>query len=229
MAVNGEFDFKFHIFDDYHNKNVPYEGRHRMLSKKLITVLSDISIDFVDLSPCNMIFNMEELLAYEESLVADGWEGMIGRKPEGFYKYGRATANEGLLLKFKQFEDDEAIIIGYEELDHNENEAFLDERGQTKRSSHKENKVAGGVLGALLLDWNGVQFKVGTGFDADQRAQIWNNSEEFMGRSVTFKYKGTGPNGKPLIASFKAFRDDLPSKEVPPTKSDDNPQGGFSF
>lgn len=212
MSVNGEFDFTYHIFDEYTCKNVPYRDRHHMLSKMLDSAKPMRNFVLVDNHWCD---NEKELFDYEDKLVADGWEGAIARKPTGFYKYGRATVNEGLLMKIKRFEDAEAVIIGYEELEHNENEAFLDERGQTKRSSHKANKVSGGVLGALLLDWNGVQFKVGTGFDAAQREYIWGSREKFMGNNVTFKYKGLGPNGKPLISSFKAFRNKIDIEHKP--------------
>jgi DNA ligase-1 len=217
MAVHGEFDFTFHVFDDFSPKNLPYTKRHESLTQRLDPAKFKRELPFVELVENRFVNDLTGLSMLEEDLVMNGWEGMIGRKPTGFYKYGRATTNEGLLLKFKRFEDAEAVIIGYEELEHNENEATIDARGLTKRSSHKENKVAGGVLGALLLDWNGIQFKVGTGFDEDQRREIWTNSEEFMGRTVTFKYKGTGPNGKPLIAAFKSFRDDidLPKPEQP--------------
>lgn len=224
MSVEGEFEFKYHVFDEYTSKDLPYEKRHEMLRKLLTPVMGDV-IDYVSLVRNKMLLDMDDLNLYEEELVRQGWEGMIGRKPSGFYKYGRATVNEGLLLKFKRFEDAEAVIIGYEELEHNENEAFRDERGQQKRSSHKENKVPGQTLGALLLKWGDIEFKVGTGFDEEQRREIWTNSEEFMGRTVTFKYKGTGPNGKPLIASFKSFRDDVAAEPV--VKRPTEIQGSF--
>ena len=211
MAVHTEFDFRYHVFDDYVAKNLPYTSRHRFLMQKLASVMGEM-YDFVELVQNREVNDLVGLQMLEEDLVTFGWEGMIGRKPTGFYKYGRATANEGLLLKFKRFEDDEAVVIGFEELEHNENEATIDARGLTKRSSHMENKVAGATLGALILRWNDVEFKVGTGFDAEQRQEIWNDQAGTLGRTVTFKYKGTGPNGKPLIAAFRSFRDDMPVK-----------------
>lgn len=210
MSADGEPDFKFHIFDNFHYKSVPYTKRHEFILKMLVPIrempLFEGWVDPVQNFFCE---NMSELEWYEDGLVQRGWEGAISRKPDSFYKYGRATTREGILLKIKRFEDDEAVIIGFEELDHNENEAFLDERGLQKRTSHKENKVAGNMLGALVLDWNGIEFKVGTGFDEDLRKEIWMNQGKYLGRMVTFKYKGTGPNSKPLIASFKSFRDDV--------------------
>jgi DNA ligase-1 len=216
MSVEGSPQFVFHVFDNFMMRNTPYFQRHFETRPKIIRDDRIPITPWIDLVSNKMCDDMDDLMTYEEHLVANGWEGMIARDPRGLYKFGRATVNEGLLLKFKRFLDDEAVIIGFEELEHNENDPEIDERGLQKRSSHKDGKVAGGVLGALILSWAGVEFKVGSGFDAAQREELWQDRENLKGKVVTFKYKGTGPNGKPLIPSFRAIRyDSNPPRPAP--------------
>jgi DNA ligase 1 len=215
MRVDGMPDFQYYVFDDYCMKSIAYERRHSLIIQRIgyRTGIHEIVTNYVT-------EDLKSTYEYEEHLVANGWEGMIGRDPNGRYKYGRSTVNEGLLLKFKRFTDDEGVVIGFEELEHNLNEAEFDERGLSKRSSHKDGKVSGGVLGALIISWNNVEFKIGTGFDAIFRKTIWDNKSKYLGQSVTFKYKGVGPNGKPLLPAFKAFRTDLGSKRTIQTQPD---------
>ena len=206
MAVNGRPEFVFHVFDRHDSDDV-YMDRYDFISR----FVGHLSVPYLEYAPNRLATSVDQLNDYEEELVSGGWEGMIGRKPDGLYKMGRSTRREGLLLKFKRFQDSEGVVVGYEELERNHNEAELDERGLQKRSSHKDGKVAGGILGALILRWNDVEFKVGSGFDEEQRVNLWNARDSLLGHTVTFKYKGLGPNGKPLIASFKAFRYDVPA------------------
>ena len=79
------------------------------------------------------------------------------------------------LLKVKRFEDGEAGILAVEEQMHNGNEATTNELGRTQRSSHKENKVPMGTLGALVCKdvETGIQFNIGTGFTDEVRQQLW--------------------------------------------------------
>lgn len=149
---------------------------------------------------------LSDLELFEDSTVLLGHEGVMVRSVRGHYKHGRSTVKEGLLLKLKRFSDDEAVITGFEERMHNGNEAFTNELGRTARSSDQAGMVPMDTLGALVLDWKGVEFKLGTGFDDDLRQEIWNNRPEYLGGAVTFNFKGIGSNGRPLIASFKAFR-----------------------
>jgi DNA ligase-1 len=201
MTADGEPDFKYHTFDHVEVPSDPYELRHSRLVGGYIvenTILPDFAA----------------LMAFEEALVVDGWEGVILRKIGSPYKFGRSTAKEGTLLKMKRFYDDEATVIGFVEKQTNTNEQTRDERGYAKRSKAKAGMVPGGVLGALQMRWaSGVEFELGSGFDAEQRQRIWDNQPEYAGRQVTFKYQRVGPNGAPLLPIFKCFRPELDKHE----------------
>src|SRR5690606_28483163 len=55
-----------------------------------------------------------DVLDYESTCLARGYEGVMLRDPDGPYKFGRSTLREGTLLKLKRFEDAEAVVIGFE-------------------------------------------------------------------------------------------------------------------
>ena len=61
--------------------------------------------------PQVLVHNEEELRAFEEKCLAEGYEGAMVRSLEGPYKCGRSTVKEGYLLKVKRFEDGEAEIL----------------------------------------------------------------------------------------------------------------------
>jgi DNA ligase 1 len=167
--------------------------------------------------PHQIVDNLEELLAYEEQVLESGYEGVMIRSLQGPYKFGRSSANEGYLLKLKRFEDGEAVIIGTEELEHNDNVATKDAFGRTERSNHKAGMRGAGVLGALVVrgvggTYDGVEFNIGSGFTgaADpngERAKLWRQRDSLVGKVVKFKYFPIGSKDKPRFPTFLGFRD----------------------
>jgi DNA ligase-1 len=134
------------------------------------------------------------------------------RDPHGLYKFGRATAKSGELLKIKRFVDDEAVVVGVEELMHNENEAKTNALGRTERSTAKAGLRGAGTLGKLIVRrQDGVEFGIGTGFTAQQRADLWDHRRRrgpLVGKLVTYKhFANAGVKDAPRFPVFKAFRD----------------------
>lgn len=138
-----------------------------------------------------IIWTPEELKMYEESQLRLGFEGVIVRSPNGPYKHGRSTLKEGYMLKIKRFTDSEGFIIGYTQMFKNLNAPFIGELGQTKRTSHQENKVPLPMMGALLIkDINtGMECELGTGFTEDERAYLWRVRDELVRAKELVKYK----------------------------------------
>jgi len=149
--------------------------------------------------------NADEVMAYHQQALADGYEGLILRDPAGRYKQGRSTLNEQGMLKVKMFDDSEAEILGFVELMHNANEATVSEIGLTKRSSHKANKVGTGKMGALKVRdiKTGVEFEIGTGFTDFDRCSQW---EHHIGKIVKYKFFPGGVKDKPRFPVFLGFR-----------------------
>lgn len=201
MSRDGEPEFVLHLFDCFTDPSLSYMAR-----RNCIPIITQ---KFLDIAPWGLVGDLNELRNYEERLINEGWEGVIIRDLSAPYKFGRSTAKEGALLKLKRFYDDEARIIDFTELCHNDNELTKDEFGLAKRSMHKANKRPAGKLGALVVrrHLDSPPFEIGTGFTDEQRVSLWNRRSELRGTYVSFKYQRDGPNGVPLLPVFKAFRD----------------------
>ena len=145
-------------------------------------------------------------MASHEAMVAQGHEGLVLRDPEGLYKQGRSTLGEQGMIKVKMFSDSEAMILDTVELMHNDNEATVSEIGLTKRSSHKANKRASGMMGALQVRdiHSGVGFEIGTGFTEAERRAHWP-----LGAIVKYKFFAYGVKDKPRHPVFLGFRDPI--------------------
>lgn len=193
MSQSGTPDFTFNVFDDHSFPGRPFMERSQAVQSDVI------SLDHprVKLVNQELICTPDELKECLGDYLCKGYEGVIVRDPQAPYKYGRSTLNQGWMLKLKPFHDDEATVIGFEELMHN-----LD------TSSHKlENQVPGNKLGALVVEWQGKEFKLGTGFDNEQRERYWRDRDSLLGSKATFKYQELSRYGIPRIPVFKGFRD----------------------
>lgn len=207
MSQDGSPDFKFYVFDYYTMPDRAYSQRLHDLQSWFNSNPQDRCV----LLEQRLVNNEEELLQFEGEMLAQGFEGLILRKPEGIYKHGRSTAREGYLLKLKRFTDGEAKIVGFEELMHNANEAQLDELGHTKRSSHQENLVPMDTLGALQVEdcVTGIAFKIGTGYTAIHRKQIWQQRDRLVGAIVKYKHFEIGVKDAPRFPVWLGFRDPI--------------------
>lgn len=158
--------------------------------------------------PHILIDDEHELLRIEDKCLEEGYEGLMIRDPKGLYKYGRSTVREGALLKMKRRSQSEALVIGFQEQMHNANEAKLDNLGYTERSSHQANLVPTGVLGALEVrdTTSGVEFNIGTGFTAADRAEIWRKRQEYIGSVCTYEFLPVGVKDKPRHPVFLGWR-----------------------
>jgi DNA ligase 1 len=207
-------DFRFYAFDLW-NSQEGFLYRHDALTEIVVMTGIKRSCTWLRLVQNKYLEDLEALNAYEAHIVELGNEGVVVRGPDSFYKFGRGSKSKGDLLKVKRFSDAEAEVIGaYEEM-HNANEATTNALGRTERSSHKENKIGKGTLGGfyvkLLKDEGtmkaGVEFKIGTGFDASERANMWTDHEFYIGKIVKFKFFEIGVKDKPRHPVFLGFRD----------------------
>lgn len=204
MSIEGTPDFQFWCFDNWDTPEVAYKLRLRALK-------SLVCPPRVKLVPCVTVTSPEELAAFEATCLERGYEGVMVRKPDGGYKYGRSTLKQGWLLKLKQFKDAEAEVIGVEERMHNDNEAKLDNLGRTERSTHAAGLRPAGDLGALVCRTGaGVEFRIGTGFTAAERNLFWCshlNGPGVVGKLVKFKFFDQGGKVAPRFPVFIGFRD----------------------
>lgn len=204
MAHDKEhFDLRFFVFDHIEATSLEYTGRARKIKAGNASIFK---------LEQRLVTDLDTLTTYEELCLELGYEGLILRDPNAPYKMGRSTMKEGYLLKLKRFVDAEATVIGFEERMHNGNEATTNELGRTKRSSHKSGKYGRGDLGALICKTgDGVEFNIGTGFDDNERASVWENRDHYLGKFAKFKFFPVGVKEAPRHPVFLGWRmkDDL--------------------
>ena len=125
---------------------------------------------------------MKHLKLHKKNLKL-GYEGSIYRTFEGKYKGTRSWD----LMKFKDFHDDEATIIGYE-------------LGKGKRE---------GTLGKFIMqDDEGVEFGCppGKGYDYKDLANMLNNITDYIGERATFTYFQRTQAGSIQTSTLQMFK-----------------------
>jgi len=199
MADNKTPDFTYHVFDYLPDPDMPFSARRALLKAKV----SDLKHPRIQLVAHAMIKDRSELDEYEARMVGLGHEGVMLNGYHASYKFGRATTKGGELLKVKRFEDSEAEILGVEEEMFNGNAAETNELGRTKRSTAKAGLIGKGTMGALIVRdvKTGVEFNIGTGFTAADRATEWK-----VGAVVKYKSFPVGVKDKPRHPVFLGMR-----------------------
>ena len=107
--------------------------------------------------------SVEAIMAYHKECTDRGFEGAMLKNPTMPYCFGRSDA----VVKVKAFNDVDLKVTG-----------FLEGRGRHK-----------GTLGAILVDFNGVKVRCGSGFGDDQRVEVWSNKEMFLGMTAEIRYQ----------------------------------------
>ena len=176
---NAQHLVQFHVYD-YFSMDSHYESyKHRMDN---LTV-SDIYGPCVKYVPTYRVHKHEEALnMHYDAFLADGYEGSILRL-NGLYKHGRSYD----LMKFKDFSDAEATIVGYE-------------LGKGKRT---------GTLGKfMMLDDEGVTFGCppGKGYNYKDLANMLKNINDYIGKRATFTYFQRTNAGSYRHPLFKCIR-----------------------
>lgn len=210
MSAEGTPNFTFWVFD----RILELEFRNRLADVKWRTkTMTGAAARRVAVVPHKLVQNAFELHEFEEAMLERGFEGVMLRSPDSPYKHGRSTLREGYLIKMKRFVDSEAVVIGCEELLHNQNTATTNALGHKERSAHKAGKVRGGTLGALFVRdcATGVEFRIGSGFTAEERQLMWHDRGRLTGQIVRYRYFPTGSKTAPRFPVFAGWRspDDL--------------------
>ena len=207
MSEDGEPVFSYNIFD-YVKSSVAKPYLERIKDLELLEINNDrycIKIVPVKLN-CH-----EEMLTYENKCLVTGYEGIIIRSGFSPYKFGRSSVKECYMLKIKRFTDSEAIILGYEELMHNNNDMEINELGYIDRSTSKEGLIPMNTLGSIKVKdiISGIEFSIGSGFTEEQRKEIWNNKEKYINSIVKYKHQSHGAKELPRFPVFIGIRSPL--------------------
>ena len=166
---------QFHCYD-YANTEDSYGIRMNNLAD------SDFYSYCVKYVPTNLVLRMDDARVYHSRWLVNGYEGSILRldKP---YQRKRSYS----LQKFKDFQDTEALIVGYEE-------------GKGKRE---------GTLGKFLMqddDGNKFGCPPGKGYNYAALTNILNNIGAYIGQRATFTYFERTQYGSYRHPMFKTIR-----------------------
>ena len=201
-------DTRWFVFD--RQVSGAYEDRYDHIMK----IGGPYLLNFLVVVPHRLIWSLEELIAFENECVGQGYEGVMLNAPDAEYKHGRSSEREGILLKVKRFVDAEAKIVGcYPEME-NTNVATTNELGRTTRSAAKGGKVEKDTLGGFeVRSINGTfdtvlhDVAVSPMTHAERKA-VWESYKagKVIGKIITYKYFPVGSEAKPRHPLFKGFR-----------------------
>lgn len=210
MSINGTPDVRYYLFDCWDSPNEGFLVRKAYVRRKFMAAKRR---GFpVVLVPQILCHTQEEVSFVIGENYERGFEGSMIRSYDDPYKYNRCTEKQGWLLKVKEFRDSEAIILGFEEMQNNNNEATVDELGLTKRSTHKANKVAAGTLGKMFGKdiHTGVDVVIGPGkMTAAEKHFVWNNQKQFLNKISKYRYSPYGVKDLPRFPRHIVWRDPM--------------------
>lgn len=204
MSGDGEPDFTFYVFDwiDLTGR-VAFKYRFENATR----IVEKLAHPGVKILPHGLCETYERIQFAHTAHLDMGYEGSMLRSPDGPYKQGKSTANEGFLLKMKQWYDSEAVVLSVTPLFRNTNEATISELGLQKRSKHKAGMVAENRVGKLTVRdlTTGEEFDIGSGLDDKLKKEYWKNHP--IGKIMTYKHLGLTVNRKPRHPIYKGLRD----------------------
>ena len=150
---------QYHVYDIASFAHATYENRLSIISTMLTYTYPVCKVE------TKVVLDHDEAVSYHRYCLKQGYEGSIYRSISGKYKGTRSWD----LMKFKDFHDDEAVIVGYE-------------TGKGKRQ---------GTLGKFIMqDDEGIEFGCppGKGYDYKDLAGMLNNVHDYIGQRATFTY-----------------------------------------
>ena len=123
-----------------------------------------------------------EIKNFHDEFVTDGFEGAMVKDLSAPYKFGRGPE----VMKLKAFHDVDLKV-----------ERLLEGTGKHT-----------GKLGSVVVDYNGVEVQVGSGFSDELREAIWNDPDSFVSRVIEVRYQEVTPDGSLRFPTFVCFRND---------------------
>ena len=168
---------QFHCYDYF--DGVRYDSYDTRRDQLICSDIYDAQIKFV---LAKRVYNYDDAREIHSEYLSEGYEGSIIRL-DGLYKHGRSYD----LMKFKDFSDTEATIVGYEV-------------GKGKRT---------GTLGKfIMLDDEGIQFGCppGKGYTYKDLADMLDNVNDYIGQRATFTYFQRTQAGSYRHPLFKTLR-----------------------
>ncbi|MCR4942725.1 MAG: DNA ligase [Campylobacter sp.] len=163
-------EIKFYIFD------VPKQSGGLLVRlEKIKDFLKQKPNENIKVIQQKYIKDKDELLLFHDYIVKIGGEGVVVREPNVDYIVGRNDLN----LKFKNFKDDECLVVGINQ-------------GKGKNSDK---------MGSITCQKDEKLFKIGSGFSDEDR-----HNPPKIGEIITYKYQNLTKKGLPRFPIFLRVR-----------------------
>ncbi len=174
--IHGSFeDISLHVFDIVEEEEIQLTRTNSLLN------ISPQFPDELKLVPSSLATGLSQIMRLYDSIMLKGYEGIIVRHLTALYIRRRSI----WMMKFKPKKEDWYRITGYKE--------EIDKYGVPKKR-----------LGALICEGDdGTSFSVGTGFNAEQRNDLWKEKEGLKGKTCHVAYQHITPGrGVPRFPVF---------------------------
>lgn len=171
----------FYVFDWMQgNPNFRYISRMEEVTKYLPCILHYCSAETVNLRLCS---GPNDVLDFHKTCITRGWEGVVLRKPDGAYKFGRSTLKEATAFKIIGVETRVATI-----------------------SDFTPNTAKSECVGAIkAVDEKYGDIFIGSGFSIDESHSFYNFATRFIGRKIYYQHRPHGMKDKPRQPIFAGF------------------------
>lgn len=154
--------------------------RKRLLESHIDSI-SNKSIRTIDWFDLTSDPKSEELYRIRDKLMSLGFEGAMLKNLDSVYQPGRSDD----LLKLKRFDTVDGRI--------------------TDVQVHRKQK---NMLGAVLVDVDGVISKCGSGFTKQERLDLWETRSSIIGKMIEMECQEKTPDGALRFPTFVKFRPD---------------------
>lgn len=201
-------NIKFHMFEylDLFYKNDPtFSDRYDTMNDEN-NYLGDYVV-IVKQVEVNSSYEIEELFI---KVLKEGYEGLILRSPESYYKHGRSTLKEEGMLKIKPFNSFDTKIIGIEQstkVDPNA-EKSVNELGHSVTSRKKDDRILIPKASAFFVKYKKNTLKVSIAMTDEEKMEVWENQSKYIGRMIEYKGMLIGAKDVPRHPVFIRFRED---------------------
>jgi len=149
---------QYHVYDAPIAR--PFRDRTLFVQCTVEALPADAAIKFVETHP---IANPEQLMAFQQSCLADGYEGAMLRYGLDNYEAGKRSAS---LLKVKTFHDEEFRVVGCKE----------------GRATYE------GMAIFECITATGAKFDVTAPGTLEEKRQFWADRAKYLDKLLTVKY-----------------------------------------
>ena len=173
---------QYHMYDVANFPQATYTWRMGFIARLYNSSVVRTSPHLVIIDT-KVALDLDEAMSLHTNNLKLGYEGSMYRSLDGYYKGTRSWD----LMKFKDFHDDEAVIVGYE-------------TGKGKRQ---------GTLGKFIMqDDEGIEFGCppGKGYDYKDLAGMLDNVHDYIGQRATFTYFQRTKAGSYRHPHYKCLR-----------------------